>query len=835
MPSAHHALGLTAVILCGEGSDLKPIISTHKLPKALLPVANKPMLQYPLEWVLDAGLDSVVIVCIKGQEPPIRSFVKEIYAIREAQTPVSKNTRPLREPVVVGGALPGSKAGTAEVLRQPQVYNLIKNDFMVLSCDSICEIPAATIIKEWMLLPDTLGNRTGALGVWYDVQKQKGTERDVILSAPIPRFDLEAGLRSAEARTDQTTELSYLLQNFGSRLEDFKDDIVFRRSIFKRHPKLMLQDGYRDAFIYIFPHWALKFILANPRNKLKSIKDDVLSWWAKACWQGSGLQAHNLGLLRILEDKDEDNDGQKSDGLSMASFQEEEVTGTSIENFLGMSSMRTSSWPVAAKGRKEINTRGWFPNMNTAPSPTDSPTSSDSQEKEFQKIKLPAYNGLFVPGIAVFKPQMTITPLATTPLIRRVDTLTLYLSTCLELARNTVYNANAIHSTATVHERANVSSVDSMVGAGTRIDEKTLIKRSVVGKNVKIGKLAKIQGCVILDGAEVADGCKLEGCIIGRFAKIGANSSLTACQVVEDVELRERTVEKDQLITQSSDESFSEEEEEDIFGTDGGTADAQGEPYVDDEDDDEDEDTDEDEDDRTTTKSVPTTTKESVAPISALSRGHAAQLEAIPTASVPSSKDVVATSSVPESTTETVAEVAKETKEAQEAKEAKEVKEEINEKNEAAEEQVVEAAEQIEEGGPTVPFLQLELEEEEEEEEEDDFEPESDESSYCDEEYDSQFESDNGFVSGDDTGNLSGPEEDGGPLKSPKRMSRNFGEEMTKSMAQIAQLNLGVATDEKVDEEVRQAMNDTLPEPVEVEGAAMKIEQSAVDGEGKGN
>lgn len=57
MPSAHHALGLTVIILCGEGSDLKPITTTLKLPKALLPVANKPMIQYPLEWVLEAGLD----------------------------------------------------------------------------------------------------------------------------------------------------------------------------------------------------------------------------------------------------------------------------------------------------------------------------------------------------------------------------------------------------------------------------------------------------------------------------------------------------------------------------------------------------------------------------------------------------------------------------------------------------------------------------------------------------------------------------------------------------------------------------------------------------------
>ncbi|EPS43535.1 hypothetical protein H072_2475 [Dactylellina haptotyla CBS 200.50] len=820
MPSAHSALGLTAVILCGEGSDLKPIISTQKLPKALLPIANKPMLQYPLEWVLDAGLTSIVIVCIEGQETAIKSFVKEVYANRESQTPASKNSRPLLQPTIVGAVLPNSKTGTAEVLRLPQVHSLIKNDFMVLSCDSICEIPAATVIKEWMLLPDTLGNKSGALGVWYEVQKQKGAERDLLLTGPISRFDLEASLRSTEARTDETAEVSYLLQNYGSRKEDFKDDIRIRRALFRRHPKLLLNDAYRDAHIYIFPFWSLKFILANPSNKLKSIKDDVLSWWAKACWQGSGKQAHLLGMLKILNDEDDDNDSQKSDGLSMTSFREEEITEKTIENFLGMSTTRTSTWSAsddAAKGRKQINTRGWFPTEETEASPVDSPTpsSTDSREKEFKKIRIPAYNGLFVPGIAVFKPQMTITPLATTPLIRRVDTLPLYLSTCLELARNPVYNAKAVHQTAEVHERANVSNIDSMVGAGSKIEEKVLIKRSVVGKNVKIGKMAKVQGCVILDGAEIGAGCKLEGCIIGRFTKIGANSALTACQVVEEVVLRDRTVEKDKLITQSSAEE-SEEEEDDIFGRDGGPSGDGGDDDDDDseedDDDDDDDDDSEDDDDNTTTKSVPTTTKESVTPITSLTTNltphHKEKAVAF---KVPEAKNVEPDieldpkETLPASITETMKETAETVETTEEAGD-------VDAETEA---------------GPEVPFVELELQgEEDEEDEEDEFEPDSDDSSFCEEEYDSGFQTDDEIASGDDTGNLSGPEEDGGPLKSPKRMSRSFAEDMSKSMAQMASMNLAAVMGgtDTVDESVKQAMKESLPDAVQVPQVPIGVE-----------
>jgi translation initiation factor eIF-2B subunit gamma len=56
MPSAQSPdIGFQAVILCGPGTSLYPFTGAEDLPKALLPIANKPMLHYPLEWCEDAG------------------------------------------------------------------------------------------------------------------------------------------------------------------------------------------------------------------------------------------------------------------------------------------------------------------------------------------------------------------------------------------------------------------------------------------------------------------------------------------------------------------------------------------------------------------------------------------------------------------------------------------------------------------------------------------------------------------------------------------------------------------------------------------------------------
>lgn len=40
-----------AIILSGYGSRMYPITEESNLPKALLPIANKPMIYYSLQWL----------------------------------------------------------------------------------------------------------------------------------------------------------------------------------------------------------------------------------------------------------------------------------------------------------------------------------------------------------------------------------------------------------------------------------------------------------------------------------------------------------------------------------------------------------------------------------------------------------------------------------------------------------------------------------------------------------------------------------------------------------------------------------------------------------------
>ena len=52
--------GFQALILCGPGASISTFTSNPKdIPKALIPIANRPMVWYPLEWCYRMGVTSM--------------------------------------------------------------------------------------------------------------------------------------------------------------------------------------------------------------------------------------------------------------------------------------------------------------------------------------------------------------------------------------------------------------------------------------------------------------------------------------------------------------------------------------------------------------------------------------------------------------------------------------------------------------------------------------------------------------------------------------------------------------------------------------------------------
>ncbi|TQS33316.1 hypothetical protein Golomagni_06344, partial [Golovinomyces magnicellulatus] len=188
--------------------------------------------------------------------------------------------------------------GTAEILRLPEVRKLVTRDFVVLPCDLVCEIGAERLLQAWMVksasITDMLGTKSfsngqhaqhsGAIGVWYETKTSvtvKKEETDFIATVPVNPSPTASPKDSILANV---SKLVYTMptDSLKDMIED-KKSVPVRHGLLRAHPRVRMYTTHRDAHIYVFPHWIMDFIQENER--LETIGEDVVGWWAKACWQ----------------------------------------------------------------------------------------------------------------------------------------------------------------------------------------------------------------------------------------------------------------------------------------------------------------------------------------------------------------------------------------------------------------------------------------------------------------------------------------------------------------------------------------------------------------------
>lgn len=348
--------------------------------------------------------------------------------------------------------------------------------------------------------------RRGGLTVWYETRGEgavKGQETDFVALAPMGNA-AKAGKVGDSAAAGSLSQL--LFTTPGDQMKSDGGGVSLRGSLLRRHPNFQLLGTKRDSGIYFFPYWVLRFIERNPR--LNSIREDVLPWWSKACWQPQRL-AERLGLLEILQGGVEGGDDDSEDGVG-----ERYEVG-------GMSSTRKRN--LSAQAEQNEAERLFASRVpGTAKEAMAIATAASKRGAGKEQVK--------VPTITAYLPS------APTAFTRRVDTVHLYLFTSLHLAKTDPSVPSTqikIDPSASIDPKAKVTAFDCLIGDKVSIGEKSLIKRSVLGSGVSIGKGVRLTGCVLMDGASVAEGAKLEGCTIGRKAIVGVKANLKDCEVAE--------------------------------------------------------------------------------------------------------------------------------------------------------------------------------------------------------------------------------------------------------------------------------------------------------------
>ncbi|KAI2602320.1 hypothetical protein GGR54DRAFT_526453 [Hypoxylon sp. NC1633] len=524
------ATGLQALILCGPGSSFPTFTSNpDENPKALLPIANRPMVWYPIDFCYRTGITNITLIC-----PPSAS---------DAIT-TALNTNPFLtglphpRPDLVAPQGLDQNTGTAEILRLPEIRELIGSDFVVLPCDLVCELGGDKLLQAWMVraasLPELLSDGeppycNGGLGVWYETKTAnhaKGEETDFIFTAPMP----ESGVPTP--KDSLLPHLSYLTYSMPkdslNDLLDQKKSFPVRHGLLRSHPKLRMLTTHRDAHIYILPKWILDFIQENER--LETIGEDVVGWWAKANWE-TGLFG-KLGMKKIIEGQSETSDAEKSAHGDPA---------LADDSLLGS--------PERARAHYE----------------TSPPADPHKRQGDglLSKPKVPSVP----PVLAYIHPSRS-----DAPVLRRVDTAQLLLAMSLQLAKlpsleetslemaSPFAHAKKVAYPEGVKPRTTITRQDSLIADNVMVEEKTSIKETVIGANCQIKEGARLFQCLLMDGVVVGKGCKLTRCILGKRSEVGEGSTLTDCEVQENLLVDPRTEDKDNKLMSSSGLEASEQE-----------------------------------------------------------------------------------------------------------------------------------------------------------------------------------------------------------------------------------------------------------------------------------
>ncbi|OIW28007.1 hypothetical protein CONLIGDRAFT_458764 [Coniochaeta ligniaria NRRL 30616] len=495
------APGLQALILCGPGSSFPTFTANpDENPKAILPIANRPMVWYPIDFCYRTGITNITLICPPSAAEAIRASL---------DTNPFLTGLPLPRPDLLAPEGLDHNTGTAEILRLPEVKEIVTSDFVVLPCDLVCEVGGDKLLQAWMvksaslsdILGDPAGSHSGGLGVWYETKTAtpvKGEETDFIATVPLPTPTVPAQKGSL---LPHISKLVYSLPTDSLKdLTEEKKGFPLRHGLLRQHPRIRMLTTHRDAHIYIFPRWVMDFVAENDR--LESIGEDVIGWWAKAGWQ-KGL-SEKLGMNDIFGSVDGQGDTPSAENGRTPSEE-------------GDSDKHDDSHRQQSGGRSR-------PGRD----------SGDITPQDGQ-ANVP-------PILAYVHPSQP-----SGPLVRRVDTAKLLLAISLELAKlpsveeagpdaaSPFAHARKVAYPEGVKARTTITQKDSLVAENVTVQEKTSIKESVIGANCQINEGAKLQQCLLMDGVVVGKNCKLTRCILGKRSEVGDGSTLTDCEVQENL------------------------------------------------------------------------------------------------------------------------------------------------------------------------------------------------------------------------------------------------------------------------------------------------------------
>lgn len=424
---------------------------TSSIPKPLLPVGNRPLLWYPLNLLERAGFEEVIVITRK-----------------EIQKMLNLDTKMKLDFVCISDNM---DMGTADSLRH--IHQKIKTDVLVLSCDLITDVDLYEVVDLFRTHDATLSMLMKKTHEPTEVVPgQKGKKK------PVEQRDFIG--------VDDTGKRLLFMANEA----DLDEELVIKRSILQKHPRMHIRTGLMDAHLYCLKKYVVDFLVEN--RTITSLRSELIPHLVRKQFSSA------TSLQQELDNKEEDQKKKEQASLDIYSFIKE-------DNSLLKPAPDNSCWN---------DQRG---DMN----------------ETLHEGKVRCYVHIMKEGLCY-----------------RVNTLGLYIEANRQVPKlllNLGLEEPLVHGSAQITDRGMVGS-DSIIGSSTQVGEKTSIKHSIIGSMCTIKGKVKITNCIIMNSVTIEEGCCLQGSVICHNAVIEKDADIKDCLIGSDQRLETKAKHVNEVI-----------------------------------------------------------------------------------------------------------------------------------------------------------------------------------------------------------------------------------------------------------------------------------------------
>ncbi|KAI9610160.1 hypothetical protein H4Q26_007159 [Puccinia striiformis f. sp. tritici PST-130] len=501
-----------AVILAGPGEGLFPLINNQPIDsdeppqdqssKAALPLLNRPIIEFILEWIDQSGLTDILILASESQRTALNSIIKT----RKINT-TTTTTQTIKVEFIPDVEF--LNHGTSGSLRWAIQRNLIEYCHVIYISKNSRTDPSSSLkcsqvdqIHDRKLISIVERHRTHQnliTSVFYERQANTLDLRDGKTFAQLGHT------RSAIGDIIEPTRTRWIWINDGDKNE-----------MIDKCPTSVLSSSLVPAHVFVCSPAVIDLLIGLPQ--LASFKHQFVPWLAKNQWQPGLLKKTALASTKL---------DLPSDPLTEAL-------------------LRSSTNPRPSSNRHETVIKGHRTPLTATSTPPMSRNFSylslDARVEQFshQSLSHGTLKSAFDKAAPIKEDSITpfrceyVLWIATDGFVCRANSVPGYAEinrTALKLDHERVQDRSQTRPSGPPVPGTGTAGADSLLGSNVTLADKSSVKKSIVGKNCSIGKSSKILNSILMEKVTIGEHVKIENCILTNNVVIGDRVELKDCEV----------------------------------------------------------------------------------------------------------------------------------------------------------------------------------------------------------------------------------------------------------------------------------------------------------------